>query len=143
MLGTWGPLFIMIGIHGMMAWSFYLPESAGVLCCGQPGFIAVGAYTAAIAASVGLPFGLGVLLACILSMIVAFIIGVLSLRLKGVGIIIVTIGFMMMIVLLLENFEFVGGIRGIIGIPFRTNIGIVYGCVLLLAIFFLALVGQS
>jgi branched-chain amino acid transport system permease protein len=136
MLGTWEPLFIMIGIHGMMAWSFYLPESAGVLCCGQPGFIAVGAYTAAIAARTGLPFGLGVLLACIVSIIVAFVIGVLSLRLRGLGIIIVTIGFSMMTILLLENFEFVGGIRGMIGIPFRTNIITVYGCILLLAIFF-------
>jgi branched-chain amino acid transport system permease protein len=136
MLGTWEPLFIMIGIHGMMAWSFYLPESAGVLCCGQPGFIAVGAYTVAISAKAGLQFGLGMLLACILSMIVAFIIGVVSLRLRGLGIIIVTIGFSMMTVVLLENFEFVGGIQGIIGIPFRTNIYIVYGCVLFLAIFF-------
>src|SRR5260221_10469683 len=49
-------LAVFFGINILMAFSVYLPSSAGLISLGQGGFMAIGAYTAALLTASGVPF---------------------------------------------------------------------------------------
>ena len=82
---------------------------------GQAGFMAIGAYTAAIfTPRLGAPFAVAIVMAMGMSSLASLIIGYPTLRLKGDYFAIGTLGFAEAIRLVIENFEkLTGGSRGI------------------------------
>lgn len=104
----------------------------GQFSLGHAGFMAVGAYTAAIITKnpdLILPamftgnvrFILATLLGGLMAAIVGFLVGLPSLRLRGDYLAIVTLGFGEIIRILLLNWDFVGGASGYFGLVRYTN----------------------
>ena len=46
--GYWGSVAIFFCINVLMAFSLYVPMTAGLISLGQGGFMAIGAYTSAV-----------------------------------------------------------------------------------------------
>ena len=74
--------------------SIYLTLATGLLSLSNAGFMAIGAYTAAIIASqTGLPLGAGLLLAILVGVLIAVPFGLIILRLRDIYLAIATLGF--------------------------------------------------
>ncbi len=105
----------------------------GELCLGHAGFMAVGAYTAALfTINSGIPIAIGFPIALVLGMIMAgifgFLVGVPALRLKGDYLAIITLAFGEIISILLRTFSFTGGALGLSGIKRMTTFPYTYAC---------------
>lgn len=96
----------------------------GLFNFGQAGFLAFGAYTAAILTTrYDMPFALALVAAMIVGALVSFVVGWPTLRLKGDYFAIATLGFAEATRLLIENLEKItGGARGIPRIPNYTTL---------------------
>lgn len=91
---------------------------AGQVSLGQGAFYAVGAYTAAILAVHGLPTLLGLVLAPVVTMMVALVIGSPLLRLRGHYLAFATLAFQLIVLGLISNLtSLTGGAPGITDIP--------------------------
>ena len=98
----------------------------GLFSFGHAAFMAIGAYTAAILMmNFGMPFYLALIAGGIASTLVAFLIGRLTLKLKGDYFCIATLGFGEAVRLIFDNVQFFGGARGLPGIPRHTNLPLV------------------
>lgn len=94
----------------------------GQLSLGHAGFMALGAYASVIITNkLDQPFFIGIFVACFLSGLAGFIIGVPTLRLKGDYLAIATLGFGEIIRVVLQNIDYVGGPAGIVGISKLTS----------------------
>ncbi|HOZ71230.1 MAG TPA: branched-chain amino acid ABC transporter permease, partial [Spirochaetales bacterium] len=86
---------------------------AGLFSFGHAGFMAIGAYSAAICTKLlGLPFFAGIAAAAAVAAGVSWLIGRATLKLKGDYFCIATLGFGEAIRLILDNFQGLGGARG-------------------------------
>jgi branched-chain amino acid transport system permease protein len=142
---SYNPYFLDIavtcGINITLAVSLNLINGyTGQFSLGHAGFMAIGAYAAAmLTTSFGatllpllgnqqwLLLALALLAGGLAAAIAGFIVGVPSLRLKGDYLAIVTLGFGEIIRVVLQNIDAVGGPRGLIGIPAYTNLFWAYG----------------
>ncbi len=97
---------------------------AGLLDLGYISFYAIGAYTYAILSTqFGLPFWLGLPLGGMAAGLFGMLLGLVTLRLRGDYIAIVTLGFVQIIHLVLKNWDNVtNGPNGILNIP-RPSLG--------------------
>jgi branched-chain amino acid transport system permease protein len=128
-------LLLTIGINIILAFSFYVPFSAGMICLGQAGFMAIGAYTAAVLTTkAGLPFMWAVFAGGCFSGVVGIATGFPALRIRGVYLMLMTLGLGEAIRVFFLNFEYVGGVTGLSGIPQKTNIYNMYAFIVILAI---------
>ncbi|MDQ1401390.1 MAG: branched-chain amino acid transport system permease protein [Acidimicrobiaceae bacterium] len=93
-----------IGVDGLLALSIWLTLYSGQLTLANAGFMAIGAYSSVIltggttstgpaAAGVHLPLPVAMVIGIVLAALVAFVIGLPVLRLKGVFLAIATLGF--------------------------------------------------
>lgn len=103
----------------------------GELCLGHAGFMAVGAYTAALfTMNAGVPIAFGFPVSLLLGMLLAgvtgFFIGVPALRLRGDYLAIITLAFGEIISILLRTLSFTGGALGLNGIRRVTNFPYAY-----------------
>jgi branched-chain amino acid transport system permease protein len=131
-------LLLTIGINIILAFSFYVPFSAGMICLGQAGFMAIGAYTAALLSmKVGLPFLWAVLAGGCVSGMLGIVTGFPALRIRGVYLMLMTLGLGEAIRVFLLNFEYVGGVTGLSGIPQKTNVYNMYAFIAVFTIIFL------
>jgi branched-chain amino acid transport system permease protein len=131
-------LFITIGINIILAFSFYVPFSAGMISLGQSGFMAIGAYTASILTlKMGLPFFWELLVGGAISGVIGMIVGFPALRIRGLYLMLMTLGFGEAVRVFFINFEYSGGVSGLAGITQKTNIYNVYIFILVLIIIFL------
>lgn len=90
---------------------------------GNAGFMSIGAYTSAILTTrMKLPFPLAVIGGAVLAMLIAYLLGSLTLRLKGDYFLITTLGFGECVRILFDNLSITGGARGFSGIPQHTNL---------------------
>jgi branched-chain amino acid transport system permease protein len=105
----------------------------GLFNFGQAGFMAVGAYTAAILTTqYSVPFVPALLAGMVTSLLTSFIIGYPTLRLKGDYFAIATLGFSEAVRLLMENLEKItGGSRGIPRIQTATNLPVALAAALI------------
>lgn len=111
----------------------------GQLNLGHAGFMAVGAYTAALVSksmvSSGLPDTLQLLISSILGGIIALIFGILlaasTLRLRGDYLAIITLAFGEIIKYVIQNLDFLGGAAGLKSIPTITKFPSTYFIVVL------------
>ncbi len=125
-------IIIYIGINIILASSLNLINGfAGQFSLGHAGFMAVGAYTAAVTTSalhlergtfLAVPlFALALLFGGIMAAIFGLLVGIPSLRLKGDYLAITTLGFGEIIRVIVQNLDFLGAARGFTGIPKLTN----------------------
>jgi branched-chain amino acid transport system permease protein len=127
---------IGVGINVILAVSLNLINGyTGQFSLGHAGFMAVGAYAAAVVTTnfgakllpwVGgqtwILFPLALYAGGLMAAIAGLLVGVPSLRLKGDYLAIVTLGFGEIIKVIFQNVDAIGGARGMIGIPAYTNI---------------------
>lgn len=116
------------GINIILAVSLNLINGiTGQLSLGHAGFMSIGGYAASVASlNLGLPFFLALLVGGIAAAVAGVIIGFPTLRLKGDYLAITTLGFGEIIRVIFINIDFVGGSRGLMGIPQKTTFDIVY-----------------
>lgn len=130
---------ITIGINIILALGLNLIIGfSGQFSLGHAGFMAIGAYSAAIM-SVNYPtmggFFSGILLGIVLSGIVALLVGIPTLRLKGDYLAIATLGISEIIRIIIINMrDITNGPAGIFGIPPMVNWSMVFGLVVIVTL---------
>jgi branched-chain amino acid transport system permease protein len=126
------------GIHIIMALSFYLPFMTGQISLGQTGFMSIGAYASAVCTvKFGLPYLPAVLIGGMCAAIVGFILGIPALRIKGIYLLLLTLGFGEIVRVVFINIDYIGAAAGFPGIPYQEHTLLyAYGMVLVLIIFF-------
>lgn len=139
-------LLTIIGMNIILVASLNLLNGyLGEFALGHAGFMAVGAYTAALLATKVLPSSaalppvlgtIGILVvslggAMIAAALVGWLIGLVTFKTVGDYLAIITLGFNMIIVNAIQNIDFVGGPRGFTGIPKNTNLLAVTACTVL------------
>jgi len=133
-------VLIFLGINTVLALSLALPVSAGLLSLGQGGFMAIGAYASAVLTTwYGVPFPLALAAGGLLAALAGLAVGFPALRIKGVYLLILTMGFGEIVRIFFLNFEPTGAASGLGGIPQATTplgVAIAVGVLLL---FFLQL----
>jgi branched-chain amino acid transport system permease protein len=129
------------GIWIIMALSFYLPFMTGQISLGQAGFMSIGAYGAAVCTvKFGIPYVPAVLIGGLCAGVIGFLLGLPALRIKGIYLLLLTLGFGEIVRVVLINVEYVGAAAGFPGIPYQEHtILYAYGMVVILAIFFMRL----
>lgn len=116
-----------VGLNALLALSVYATLSCGQLALGGAGFAALGAYGATLLTlRAGWPFPAVLAAGTALPALVAVPLGLPVLRLRGVFLAIATIGFGEVVRLGLVNWEYVNGAQGIVAIPQRTSVRLIY-----------------
>ncbi|MCL4440636.1 ABC transporter [Desulforamulus profundi] len=114
---------ILIGINIILAVSLNLINGFnGQFSIGHAGFMAVGAYGAAmITIKAHLPFAIALLVGALLAAVCGILVGLPTLRLRGDYLAIATLGFGEIIRGLIVNIDYIGGAYGLSGIPKLAN----------------------
>lgn len=126
-LNTYGFLITSMLLAAILGLSLYLPLLAGQLSLASPGFYALGGYIAAVMSTKMFPSADGtypltlllveMLMAGVASGVLAVIVGVPALRLRGIYLALATIAFVEILRVLSLNLPILGGAVGIFGIP--------------------------
>jgi len=135
-VNTYGFLLVTLVQSALLGLSLYFPLSAGQLSLASPGFYSLGGYIAAILGTnpglAGLRDALGWwvyplawLVAAVFAGILALVIGLPVLRLRGIYLALATIAFVEVLRILTLNLTITGGAIGLTGIPqyFSTPFG--------------------
>ncbi|NKQ56160.1 branched-chain amino acid ABC transporter ATP-binding protein/permease [Amycolatopsis sp. K13G38] len=124
----------------LAAYSQYVVLRAGVYSVATVGFMAIGAYTTAIATTrYHMPAIAAVLLSIVLTVVVGAIVGRLIEKLRGAYQAIATLAFVIIVQLVIFMWNsFTGGFFGIIGIPFWADETVLW---ILAAVVLVAVVG--
>lgn len=146
-----GFLIVTMVQQALLAMSLYYPLMAGQLSLASPGFYALGGYIAAIMGTVEffapwrdtlgwVIFPLEWLLAGVVSGLLAVLVGIPALRLRGIYLALATIAFVEILRVLCLNLEITGGAIGIFGVPqlfeARWSYIITFGPLLVLMLLF-------
>ena len=127
-LSTYGSLIVSMILAAMLGLSLYLPLMSGQLSLAGAGFYALGGYIAAILSTKVFTTYSGdlypvsyvlieMIVAGIAAGVLAVIVGILALRLRGVYLAIATIAFVEILRVLSLNIDITGGAIGIFGVP--------------------------
>ncbi len=125
-------ILIMIMINIILAASLNITVGIlGQISLGHAGFMSVGAYSAGLFLKSGLMQGLPAYLCALLlgglaALILGFLVGIPSLRLKGDYLAIITLAFGEIVRVFIEYFDFTGGAQGLSGIPTQKNMPLIY-----------------
>lgn len=121
-------ILMMIGINIILATALNLVVGfTGQLVLGFAGFMSVGAYMSALLTmKLHLPFLIALILGGCMASIFGLLVGVPTLRLKGDYLAITTLGFGEIIRVLIVNIDYLGGPRGLPGIPKYTTYTWIY-----------------
>jgi branched-chain amino acid transport system permease protein len=124
---TYESTFGYIGLNALLALSVYATLSAGQLALSNAGFMAIGAYAATLLTlNAGASFPLALAAAALLPALVAVPLGLPVLRLRGVFLAIATIGFGEVVRLGIVNWDYVNGAQGIVAIPQKTKLWMIF-----------------
>jgi branched-chain amino acid transport system permease protein len=126
------------GINIIMALSFYLPFMTGQISLGQAGFMSIGAYASAVCTvKFGIPYVPAVLIGGICSAMVGFVLGLPALRIKGIYLLLLTLGFGEIVRVIFINVDYIGAAAGFPGIPYQEHTLLyAYGMIVILIVFF-------
>lgn len=151
-LQNYGFLLVTLVQQSLLALSLYFPLMTGQLSLASPGFYALGGYIAAIMATVDsceplrnalgrMTYPLGWLAAGLVSGILALLVGIPALRLRGIYLALATIAFVEILRVLCLNLEITGGAIGIFDIPQlfeeRWSYMLAFGPLLLITLLFI------
>ena len=122
---TWH-ISILIGIKALLALSLHLMLRIGQLSLAQAGFMGMGAYASALLTrDLGVPFLVGFGAAIAIPAIIAWVIGAVILKVRGVHFALLTFVMGEAIVLVFVEFVFpFGGNNGLMSIPAASIFGI-------------------
>lgn len=109
-------IVVQVCINVLLAMSVYVVFSTGQLTLGNAGFMAVGAYGAAVASTSGLPFPVTLLAAILPAAAAGLLIGFPALRVRGVYLAMATFAFGIVMESVFLVLPWTGGPRGISGI---------------------------
>jgi branched-chain amino acid transport system permease protein len=123
-----GFLIVTLVQQGLLAMSLYYPLMAGQLSLASPGFYALGGYIAAIIGTVNyfapwrsslgwFVFPVEWVIAGLASGVLALLVGLPALRLRGIYLALATIAFVEILRVVSLNLEITGGAIGIFGVP--------------------------
>ena len=114
-------ILVVIGLNLLMGY-------AGQISLGHAAFFGLGAYLSAILTTTyGFPIVLGLLLAMVLTGMVALAMGIPTLKLEGHYLVMATLGFNVIVTILMIQLEPVtGGPSGFAGIPRLQTLGFVF-----------------
>jgi branched-chain amino acid transport system permease protein len=121
-------ILAVIGMNIILVASLNLVNGyLGEFALGHAGFMAVGAYTAAvIAMHLHLPVALRLPISLaggvVAAGLIGYLIGLATFKTVGDYLAIITLGFNMIIVNAIQNIEYLGGPRGLTGIPKGTDL---------------------
>jgi branched-chain amino acid transport system permease protein len=118
-----------IGIYSMVSLGLVLLTGvAGLTSFGQAAFVGVGAYTAAfLAVKLGVSPWLTLLVGIAISIVVALVLGAITLRMSGHYLPLATIAWGLTIYYTISNMEFLGKYDGLLGVPPITLAGLSLG----------------
>ena len=131
-------LLIFAGINVIAAYSFYVPYKTGQVSLGQAGFMAVGAYTSAILTQkFGVPFAIALVFGGLVAGVIGVAVGFPALRIKGIYLLLLTLGFSEIISVIALSWEYVGGAQGFRNISFNPyTLEYVIGIIVVLLLLF-------
>ena len=133
----WATVFLSMGIHIIMALSFYLAYSCGLISLAQAGFMAIGAYLASwMTVNEGWEFYSACLLGGLAAAVVGTLVALPALRIRGIYLLLLTLGINEIIVVFFYNFEPTGGAEGFYGMKGHTGNWNVWLLVAVLLFFF-------
>src|SRR5262245_22028365 len=103
-------ILIFTGINIIAAYSFFAPFKTGQVSLGQAGFMAIGAYASAIMTQkMGLPFALALPIGGVVAGVIGVIVGFPALRIKGVYLLLLTLGLFDIILVIIFNWDYTCG----------------------------------
>jgi branched-chain amino acid transport system permease protein len=116
---TYNTLVLSTGTNVLLALSIYITLACGLLSVANAGFMAIGAYSAALLTlHTGTPLPLALIVGAVAAATMALVIGVPTLRLSGVYLAMATLAFGEVVRILILNAEnLTGGALGLNGIP--------------------------
>jgi len=131
-------VLIFAGINVIAAYSFYVPFKTGQVSLGQAGFMAVGAYASAVATQkFAIPFPLALVFGGLLAGLIGVLVGFPALRIKGVYLLLLTLGFAEIISVVALSWDYVGGAQGFRGIRYNPyTLDYVIAIIVALLLFF-------
>jgi branched-chain amino acid transport system permease protein len=133
-----------IGLNAVLALSVYVMLACGQLSLASPAYMAVGAYTAALLTiKGGWPFPTQIVGGTVLAGIVALLLGLPLLRLRGVYLAIATVGFVAVVQVFFTTWAPGGGGAGTPFIPASTTTWQIYLVLALLCYTFWRLEGSA
>lgn len=100
-------------VNILLAWSVYVVLLTGNLSFAQGAFMAIGCYGAGLlTVKAGWPLAPAIVAAAIATAAIGALIGYPALRLRGIYLILVTVGITFCVRVLMENLQFIGGVGG-------------------------------
>ena len=116
---TYNTLVLSTGTNVLLALSIYITLACGLLSVANAGFMAIGAYSAALLTlHTGTPLPLALIVGAVAAATMALVIGVPTLRLSGVYLAMATLAFGEVVrILILNGEDLTGGALGLNGIP--------------------------
>jgi branched-chain amino acid transport system permease protein len=131
-------LLVFAGINVIAAYSFYVPYKTGQVSLGQAGFMAVGAYSSAILTQkFGVPFAVALASGGLIAAVTGVAVGFPALRIKGVYLLLLTLGFSEIISVIALSWNYVGGAQGFRNISFNPwTLEYVAGVIVVLLLLF-------
>lgn len=147
-LGAWytanGPFVNTVGLDAIVALSVYVMLACGQLSLASPGYMAIAGYASALLTlNNDWPFAGQLVVGATLGGLVAFLLGLPLLRLRGVYLAIATIGFVAMTQVFFTNWQAVGGGGGTPFIPQATTTWQIYLALAVLCYLFWRLEGSA
>jgi len=134
MSGYVSGLLAMLAINTIIAYSVFVPASAGLLNLGAAGFVLVGAYSAgALTMLWELPLWVAVPLGAVAAGLVAFLIAFPILRTRGIYMVLATFAFAEVVAGVLINIPALGGAAGLsvmayAGLPVVAPVAVLVVC---------------
>lgn len=128
-------LIDQIGVNALLALSLSVSLQAGQLALSQAALMGIAAYvSAALAMQAHWPLLATIVVAILVSTVVAALLAYPVRRLRGVFLAIATIGFGEIVRVLANNLGVTGGAQGVSGIPNDATTPIIYGSLVIVAI---------
>jgi len=116
-----------IGINALLALSLSVSLQAGQLALAQAGLAGIAAYTSAIAGmQYHWPLPASIVLAIVVSTVVAGLLAYPVRKLRGIFLAIATVGFGEIVRVIANNLSITGGAEGLSGIPSDVNTPLIY-----------------
>jgi branched-chain amino acid transport system permease protein len=126
----------LMGINILLALSVYAILTTDQLSLGNSGFMAIGAYTSAyLTVKAGMALFPALVIGALVASFIGLLIGFPALRLKGIYLVMATLGFGEMVRTFFLNFEPTGGASGFRG-PMGSSLGLIFGWVAVFVVFF-------
>ena len=122
----WQHICIMWAIWSIVGIGWLVILRVGEFSCGQAAFLCIGGYSASVAMlKFNCPFWLAFLIAAVLCSMVALIVGVIILRLRGLYFLVITFVFAEIVRLTIAATDYLGASEGLWGMSIPKNIGFI------------------